>query len=189
MVNNVHWTPLPIQIVTDLGQLTAFGHPDMSRIIRVLQRQEASANGLSRILDIPESTLTAHLQRLTDLVLVRVVGTSEGDDGPEDMYRATAKMFNLKPDPRELGLVATPMAVAMLDTLSREILSSVEAWPDQTMYCEARRARIPVNRALEFNDRMVELLREFWGDDVEPVEENPELPLLSFAGVWYRVPE
>ena len=49
--------------------------------------------------------------------------------------------------------------------------------------------RLPVNRALEFNDRLVELLREFWGDDVQPVDEDPSDPLLSFIGVWYRVPE
>jgi hypothetical protein len=189
MAGNTQWTPLPTQVVSDLGQLAAFGDPDLSRILRVLQVRQATASELARMLDLPASGMGTLLQRLVDLALIRVLesNASDGEDDPQ--YRATARMFNLKPEPRDAQVVTPPVAGAILHTITNEILTSAETWPDQAMAYEGRRARIPPIRAVEFNDRLVELLREFWGDDVEGVEEDPDSPMLSFVGVWYRVPD
>jgi DNA-binding transcriptional ArsR family regulator len=189
MSEDSDWTPASIQIVSDLGQLTAFANRDQSRILRILQRQEATVGELVGLTDVPASTIDGHVQSLRDLVLIRVVGTRENEGSVQDVYRATSLMFMLRPEPRDMENISLPMAVAILDMLSGEILTSLEMWPDQQSNLESRRTRLPVKRVMEFNDRLGELLSEFWGNPSDPIEENPDDPVMSFVGFWYRFPE
>jgi DNA-binding transcriptional ArsR family regulator len=189
MAGESQWTPAPIQIVSDLGQLTAFGDPDQSRILRILQRREATVSELAASLDLTQQQVEYHLRWLIDLVLVRPVAAGVVLDDAEPSYRATAVMFSLRPDPRDQETISSSVAVSMLDALSHEIMSSVTTWPDQKMNFEGRRARLPLSRVIEFNDRMTELIREYWGDNVHSVDEDPNDPLMALMSVWYRLAE
>jgi DNA-binding transcriptional ArsR family regulator len=184
------WTPAPMQIVSDLGQLSAFGDPDQSRILRILQRLEVSPRQLAQMLGMSPSTVETHLQRLCELVLVRPVESngSASNSNEETLYRATARMFNLRPEPRDMETISSPVATAMLGTLERELKASITVWPDQKLGYEGRRTRLPMSRVVEFDDRLAELIREFWGDEVESVDEDPDDPLMAFMSVWYRLP-
>ena len=78
MAGDTEWTPHPTQVVSDLGQLTAFGDPDLSPIIRILQRQEATVQDLARMLQVPDASIETHLQCLVDLALKNPVGFGYG---------------------------------------------------------------------------------------------------------------
>lgn len=189
MPKDAAWTPEPLQIVSDLGQLTAFANRGQSQILRILQRQEATLDELAAIIEEPASAIDRNIQALKELVLIRVVDQRERDGKLEDVYRATALMFNLRPEPRDLEKISLPVAVSLLDMLSKEILTSLETWPDQRSNFEGRRARIPLRRVVEFNERLGELLAEYWGSPGDPIEEDPNDPVMSFIGFWYRFPE
>jgi hypothetical protein len=82
-----------------------------------------------------------------------------------------------------------PVANATLDSIRHDVVTSLTQWPDQRMNFESRRLRMSRARTMEFNDRFVELLAEFWGDPDHPVEDEPDEPVMAFAGIWYRFPD
>jgi hypothetical protein len=176
-------------VVSDLGQLQAFIDPVRVNVLRIFQRQEATARDATSIVGVPEATVTDVIRALLDLRLLRVVGQREGDDGVEDVYRASARMYDLQPEPAHNGMVMAPVAEATLTAVTREVVTSLTTWPDQRMNYESRRRRLTFARAMEFNDRLNELLAEFWGDPDQPVEEDGNEPVMAYSGIWYRFPD
>jgi hypothetical protein len=48
---------------------------------------------------------------------------------------------------------------------------------------------MPYSRALEFNEKLVALIDEYWGSAERPKQEDPADPLLTLVGLWFRSPE
>jgi DNA-binding transcriptional ArsR family regulator len=181
--------PESFQVVSDLGQLTAFADPLKMRIIRILQQQEATTNQLVDLIDEKRTMVSGQIRALRDLGLINVVHRKDHDGARENVYRATARVYNLRPEPMTTGSVSASVASATLDSVSKELVGSLKAWPNQKMNYEGRRARMPYERAVEFNDKLEALISEYWGSPSHPVEENPDDPMLALIAAWYRFPE
>lgn len=194
MADKARFEPESFQIVSDLGQLRLFANPMKMRILRILQRQEAMIPQLAGMVGESEEAVSRHLEDLTGRRLVRMIDRQVRDGKIRDVYRATALIYQLRPDPSDVRTPATSltgatMAAATMDTVTSEIVTSIETWPDQRMNYEGRRVRMPYARAEEFNEKLVRLVNEYWGSPDEPREGDPDDPLLAFIGFWYRFPE
>jgi DNA-binding transcriptional regulator GbsR (MarR family) len=191
MSNDTRKEQATYQVVSDLGQLKVFTQPLMVGMLRILQHQQVAIRQLAEMIGEPEKTVSANVRELVRLGLVEIVS---GDGATEQVYRAKARIFHLYPDrahESNASTTITPMTIAagMAESIGRELGASLTAWPDQMMNFEARRARIPAARVMEFNERLVELVREYWGGPDHSVDEEPDSPLMSFVGLWYRFPE
>lgn len=175
------------QVVSDLGQLKVFTDPIKIMVLRILQHQELSVAEIAALVDEPGEVIEGQVQELMSLGMLEEADAAGA-------YRSTARIFHIHMDRGPQGGTSTTItpasiAAATAESVGRELGASLTTWPDQLMNLEGRRARMPHARALEFNERMVELIHEYWGGPDQPVEEDPEDPLMSFIGVWYRFPE
>jgi DNA-binding transcriptional ArsR family regulator len=188
MSDDAQFEPAALQVVSDFGQLRAFNDPQKIQILRILQRREATIEQLMSLIDAPVSAISEDVDVLLKLGLIRVVGQQDHASG-ESSYRAMARIYDLQPDADHNAVLMAPVANATLDSIRHDVVTSLTEWPDQRMNFESRRLRMSRARTMEFNDRFVELLAEFWGDPDHPVEEEPDEPVMAFAGIWYRFPE
>lgn len=194
MAEKARFQPEESQVVSDLGQMRLFASPMKMRILRILQQQEATISQLSGMIDEPEDVLMRHIRALSERRLIRTVDRQVRDGRIQEVYRATAYIYNLRPAPTDIDTPATTfsgstIAAATMDSLTSEIVTSIETWPNQRMNYEGRRARIPYARAEEFHEKLVGLVDEYWGSAEHPAADNPDDPLLAFIGFWYRFPE
>lgn len=194
MADKARFEPESHQIVSDLGQMRLFANPMKMRLLRILQRQEATVGQLAEMVGEPSEVIDRHIEQLVARRLVKQVDRQVSEGQIHNVYRASAFIYQLRPDPNDLRTPATSltgatMAAATMDTVSSEIVTSMEMWPDQRMDYEGRRARMPYARAEEFHEKLVALVNEYWGSPGEPVEGDTDDPLLSFIGFWYRFPE
>lgn len=179
--------PEPTQVISDLGQLLAFNDPVKIQLLRILQREKASGVHLAAAIEETPATIDEHLRALMTLRLIRQVG--EDSDGNGGVYRATARIYDLQPEPRDNAMVMAPVAGATLASVRHDVVVSLRQWPHQVMNFESRRLRMSQTRALEFNEKLIELLGEYWGNPDHPVDDDPDEPVMAFAGIWYRFPE
>lgn len=187
MPDDTVFEPEPAQVVSDLGQLQAFNDLVNIKLLRVLQREQASIGQLAAAISEPGEVVSRHVALLLSLHLVReVVPATEARAAA---YRASARIYDLQPEPKDNALVMAPVANATLDAVRHDVVTSLETWPNQLMNFESRRLRMSHARAMEFNERLIELLGEFWGNPDHPVEEDPDSPVMAFAGIWYRFPD
>jgi DNA-binding transcriptional ArsR family regulator len=186
MSDDAQFEPAALQVVSDFGQLRAFNDPQKIQILRILQRREATSEQLVCLIDAPESSISEDVDVLLKLGLIRAV---RPQDRGVSSYRAMARIYDLQPDAKHNAVLMAPVANATLDSIRHDVVSSLTEWPDQRMNFESRRLRMSRARVIEFNDRFVELLAEFWGDPDHPVEDEPDEPVMAFAGIWYRFPE
>lgn len=194
MAEKARFEPESHQIVSDLGQLRLFANPMTMRLLRILQRQEATVDQLAGMAGEPEDAISRHIDNLMTRRIVKLVDRQVRNGKIRDVYRATALIYQLRPDPTDIQTAATSLtgvnvAAATLDSLTSEILTSIETWPGQRLNYEGRRAHISYARVEEFNEKLVRLVNEYWGSPEEPVEGDPDDPLLAFIGLWYRFPE
>lgn len=194
MAEKARFQPEAHQVVSDLGQLQLFANPMKMRLLRILQRQEATIDELGGLIGEAEDVVERHVVELTERRLVRRVDRQVRNGHIRDVYRASARIYQLRPEPVDPVTPATTFtgssfAAATLDSVTSEVLTSVETWPNQRMNYEGRRARMSYARAEEFNEKLVQLVDEYWGDGSEPLDEDPDDPLLAFIGFWYRFPE
>jgi hypothetical protein len=150
----------------------------------VLQRETATRDQLAALVEEPLETVSDHIRALVSLRLIRKVS----GDAEDAVYRATARIYDLQPEPRDHAMVMAPVANATLDAVRHDVVSSLREWPDQMMNFESRRLRMSQARAIEFNEKLIELLGEYWGNPDHPVDEDPDAPVMAFAGIWYRFP-
>jgi hypothetical protein len=181
----------PFQVVSDLGQLKVFTQPLQVGILRILQHQEVPMDQLVEMIGEPRETVSSHVRELVSLGMVELVARDEEHGG---IYRAKARIFQLYPNrghEPSLSTTITPAAIATgtAESVGRELGASLTAWPDQVMNFEARRVRMSSERISEFNEKMVELVHEYWGGPDGLVAEDPNDPVMSFIGLWYRFPE
>lgn len=178
--------PERAQIVSDLGQLKAFTHPVQARLLRILQKQEATAAQLASLVDDPGDAVVEHLHALMQAGLAKEIG--RGDDGTA-RYRAGARYYGFRPDPSDLEMIAGPLSMALLKAVGQELTASMQTWPSQRMIGQIRRARLSPARLVEFEDRFEALVNEFWGSPDKPADERDGDPMMSLASVVYRYPD
>lgn len=185
-----HFEPERIQVVSDLGQLRALTDPFQARLLRILQKHEATGSELERLLGEPAGVVRQGLAALMTVGLVKEVGQQEvPGESQVAVYRAGARYYGFHPDPSDLQLVAGPLSMALLQAVGQELVSSMEEWPSQRMIGQLRRARLSPARLLEFEGRFEELVNEFWGSPDEPAVERESDPVMSLASVVYRYPD
>lgn len=175
------------QVVSDLGQLKVFTDPVKIMVLRVLQHQELSVAEIAALVDEPDEVIEGQVQEMMHIGMIEEAETAGA-------YRSKARIFQLSMDrggQSGTSSTITPVtiAAATAESVGRELGASLTTWPDQLMNFEGRRARMTHARVLEFNERLVDLIHEYWGGPDQPVEEDPADPLMSFIGLWYRFPE
>lgn len=188
-MSRTRFEPESVQIISDLGQLKAFTHPVQARLLRILQKHEATQAELAGFVDEPVESVRQHLDALMHTGLVKEVDHRDGDTHEEMVYRAGARYYGFRPDPADLQLVAGPLSMALLEAVGQELVTSMGEWPSQRMIGQLRRARLSTSRLLEFEERFEELVNEFWGSPDQPANERDGDPVMSLASIVYRYPD
>ena len=188
------FTPVPFQLVSEPRQLKAFADPLRGRVLHLLTQEAMTNQQLADRLGEPQAKVLYHLRFLLDAGLIVLVEERIRGGNVEKYYRATARLYGLRPSPEE----PSTFAATMLEAALQEVAASEATWPDQPVDWETRRLRVSPDRAREFNHRLHELLAEYWGgpdpddpDDVSKVRlapEDPDAPRLCFVAVLYREP-
>ena len=176
------------QRVSDVHQLKAFTDPLRVRILHILQQRAATNQQLATTLGEPQAKVLHHVRFLLRTGLVRLVEERVRGGNVEKYYRATARVYGFRPDPDDEDEFSGPVSRAGLESLTHELDASLKAWPEQPKYWEGRRARMSPERLAEFNDRMLELIGEYWGSPDQPVDEDTDQDVMAMAMVMFRFP-
>lgn len=180
--------PAPFQVVSDLAQLKAFTDPLRARILHILQNREATNQQVAAIVGEPQAKVLHHVRVLLKADLIRLVEERVRGGNVEKYYRATARVYGFRPDPAEANEMAGPVSAAGLISVAQELEASLRTWPEQPFYHEGRRTRMSAQRLAEFNDRMLALIGEYWGNPEEPVVEDDEDDVMAMVMAMYRFP-
>jgi len=176
--------PVPFQVISDPRQLKAFADPLRIRLLHILAEREATNQQLAAAVDEPQAKVLHHVRTLLDAGLIRLVDQRIRGGNVEKYYRATARLYGLRPGPDE----TTTLAGAVFESVTREIVASTTLWPDEPPNWEGRRARIAPERLAEFTTRLQALITEYWGEPGEPAEDDPEVPTVALIAATYRFP-
>jgi DNA-binding transcriptional ArsR family regulator len=180
--------PEPFQVVSDLGQLKAFTDPLRNRILHILENREATNQQLAAIVDEPQAKVLHHVRVLLNAGLIRLVDQRIRGGNVEKFYRATARVYGFRPESPDTEALSGPLSGAALESVAQELVASMTLWPDQPRYWEGRRTRLSPERVEEFNERLLELIGEYWGNPDQPTREDPDGTLMALAAVMYRFP-
>ena len=94
-----------------------------SRIVMLLRERAASTTELAHALDMPKGTVGHHLKVLERAGLIRVVATRQIRAVTEKYYGRVARLFVLKTDETDEGIVGEgALAAVMLRQAAEEIL-------------------------------------------------------------------
>lgn len=137
--------------------LKAFADPTRTSILSLLLERAASTTELAFALDRPKGTVDHHLKVLANAGLVHVVRTRQVRAMTEKFWGRTARTFMFKDIDGEM-----PTTLRFLRDAYEEIERSSDAGHcgDDSM-STLRHARIPAERAAEFNRRLTDLSQEF----------------------------
>lgn len=180
--------PRPFQIVSDLRQLKAFTDPLRNRILHILANQAATNQQLASMLDEPQAKVLHHIRFLRDVGVITLVEQRVRGGNVEKFYRSTARVYGFRPSPSDAGSLAGPVSGAIFESVTQELVASLKLWPEQPLYWETRRSRLTPERAREFDDRLLTLIAEFWGELEDPDPDVPDADLMAFATTMYRFP-
>ncbi len=183
-MNETDYQPDPFRIVSDPRQLKALSDPLRNRVLRILADREATNQQLAEMLDQPQAKVFHHVRVLLDTGLIRLVDQRIRGGNVEKYYRASARLFGFRPGPEETA----PLAGAVFESITQELVASVTLWPDPPPIWEGRRARIPADRLAEFEERLRALIEEYWGSPEKPAEDNPDADTMAFIALTYRFP-
>lgn len=146
-------------------RLKALGHPLRGTIVDLVLERAMTVSELAERLDRPRGTVAHHVDVLVDAGLIRVVRTRRVRAIEERFYGRVALTYVMPGRPGEL-----PFLDAVVAEVDHERLhgSKGQGGVGGATY---RRARIPADRAAEFDRRLLELAIEFSnsprGGDVE----------------------
>src|SRR5262249_49734100 len=150
------------QIVDAPEQLRAFTDPLRVRVLELLSEREATNQQIAQTLVQPQARGLHHVRYLLDCGLIRLVDTRIKGGNVRKDYRATARIFGIRP-PREL---AADVTAAQFDALAQEVAASAALWPERDKdhpRWEGRSARLSQERLDEFHRRLLALIAEYWG--------------------------
>lgn len=176
--------PVPFQIVADARQIKAFADPLRVRVIHILSDRPATNQQLAAALGESGARVLHHVRALLDAGLIRLVEERVSGGNVEKYYRATARLYGLRPGPDDTGALSG----AVFDSVTQELVASMRLWPDQDVAWEGRRARLAPDRVQEFNRRLLDLIAEYWGGPDGPADPDPDGVPMAFAAVTYRFP-
>ena len=133
-------------------QMKAIADETRMDILNLLLERAATVSQLADALDKPKGTVGYHAKVLEDAGLIRVVRTAKVRAMTEKYYGRTGRTirFMASPDPGDPRWFVN-------DALRAMRVAEGEPLPMFT----SRVARIPVERAVEFSDRVLELAEEF----------------------------
>lgn len=178
------FTPVPFQIVSEPQQLKAFADPLRNRVLHILTEREATNQQLARLLGEPQAKVLYHVRFLVDAGLIRLIEERVRGGNVEKIYRATARLYGLRPDPD----AAPSITGTIFEAITQEIVASETLYPDQGLNWELRRVRLRPERVEAFRGRLNALIAEYWGGPDREAIEDPDGRVMSFAAVTYRSP-
>jgi DNA-binding transcriptional ArsR family regulator len=176
--------PEPFRIVSDPRQIKAYTDPLRIRILHILSDREATNHQLAAALGESQAKVLHHVRFLLDAGLIRLVEERVRGGNVEKYYRATARLYGLRPAPAE----SPALSGAVFESITQELVASATLWPDRLPSWEGRRARLSPERVEKFNARLMALIEEYWGGPDTPPEDDPDGQLMAFAAVTYRFP-
>jgi DNA-binding transcriptional ArsR family regulator len=138
------------------AQLRAMADPLRSTLLDLLLERAATVSELASAVGRPKSTVAHHVNVLADAGLLRVIRTRRVRAIDERYYGRTARLFRVGP--------ADPRVTAGVTIANHLSLAAAEAGPAHEaddLRAAFRHARIPHERAKEFWDQVVTLVREF----------------------------
>ncbi len=182
------YEPQPFVPVSDPRQLKAFTDPIRNRILHILANQQATNQQLATMLGEPQAKVLHHVRFLLDVGLIVLVDQRIRGGNVEKYYRSIARTFGFRPDPVDASQVSGPASGAVLESVTQELVASLKVWPDQPLYWETRRARLSPERVREFDEKLLALIAEYWGDLDAPVTGDADDDMMALATVMYRFP-
>ena len=188
MTDDDRFEPEPFRIVSDLRQLKAFTDPIRNRILHILARQRATNQQLAAILEQPQAKILHHVRFLLEVDLIVLAEQRVRGGNVEKFYRATAHLYGFRPEESHQETLSGPVSGAIFESVTQELVASLRLWPDQPLTWETRRTRLSADQTAEFNDRLLALMAEFWGDVDGPLPDDPDADVMALATVSYRFP-
>src|SRR5262249_44146106 len=143
--------------LTEPAQVKAISHPLRTTILGLLHERAATVSELAVALERPKSTIAHHVKVLAEAGLVRVVRTRRVRAIEERFYGRTARMFYVAVE-RSDGDADLPRDFNDFEVAAGE---SAAAYRDGKLWGFIRHARITDAQALEFWERMAELVADF----------------------------
>lgn len=155
----------------DLDLMAEVTHPVRSTILRRLKEPRTVAQ-VAELLDVPITRLYHHVNRLTDVGLIRVVATRQVAAVTERRYQTVALSFGIGPelltstDPRELSAALG----ALFDLAKVDFQRFVESDgitvddDDQSTTLALSAVQLTDGRRRELLQRVEDLLEEFKSD-------------------------
>jgi len=140
--------------LTDPVQYRALFEPTRQQIVSLLLERAATTSELAEVLGRPKGTVGHHLQVLAAAGLVHVVRTKRVRALEAKYYGRTARVFIYQREHEAVGQEARLLSAT---------LAALDRVPDDApvMTANQRYARIPAERASEWQHRMQDLLMEF----------------------------
>lgn len=143
--------------VREPEQFKAVGDPTRSRIISLLSERAATTSQLAAALGQPKGSVGHHLKVLERAGLIRVVRTRQVRAITEKYYGRTARLFEFW----DVGGGEGTVPFGFL----RQVMNDAVPTPPGTEVSGStlRYARIPAEKAREFQRRVLDLADEFGG--------------------------
>lgn len=143
--------------LTDPAQYRALFEDTRREIVSLLLERAATTSELAEVLGKPKGTVGHHLKVLADAGLVKVVRTKRVRALEAKYYGRTARVFWYEREHEAIGEEERVLATAA---------SQIAAAPDDGVVKAAnvRYARIPHERAREWQHRLQDLLIEFMAE-------------------------
>lgn len=188
MADEQRFEPAPFQVVSAPRQFKAFTDPIRNRLLHILAVREATNQQLAALIDEPQAKVLHHVRFLLDVGLIALVEQRVRGGNVEKFYRATARVYGFRPDPADVDTISGPVSGAVFESVTQELVASLRLWPNQPLYWETRRGRLTPERVKEFDERLLALIAEFWGEVADPASGDPDGELFALATTMYRFP-
>jgi DNA-binding transcriptional ArsR family regulator len=170
-----------VLVVRDHEQLRALGGDLRARIVMLLRERAASTTELAEALGVAKGTAGHHVKVLEQAGLIRVVATRRVRAVTESYYGRVARLFVLKTDESEEGLVGEgALAAVFLRQAAEEILpADIQA---ARITAGLTHARLRPADARRFGLRVNRLFAAIQAAD------HPDGEPHGFAGALYPAP-
>ena len=143
--------------LTTPAQVRAISDQLRTTILGLLLEREATVKELAAAVARPKSTVAHHVKVLADAGLVHVVRTRRVRAIDERFYGRTARIFYVSIEQDAAG-ETLPLDFNDFQVAAHE---SAAAFQDRRLWAFVRHARLSEDRAGEFWERIVALVREF----------------------------
>ncbi|MCP5029873.1 MAG: winged helix-turn-helix transcriptional regulator [Actinomycetia bacterium] len=150
---------LPDSLRLNGRQMKVVFHDTRSRIIDLLTERAASTSQLATALGIPKGTVGHHCKTLEDAGLITVVRTRRVRALEERFYGRTARVFVFGRSESGQGTRPAGLIQQALDEL--DATADLPHLAPLPSFTSARFARIPEERAVEWEARLAALAEEF----------------------------